>query len=663
MIFEEVVLHNFGAYRGEHTIPLEVSAEQPVVLIGAMNGSGKTTFLDAMQLALYGKSARCTGRERISYSDYLAAMINRDTAQDIGAAVQFAFKTRINGQNATVRVKRNWFLRGHSIKEHLEVERDEVLDTVASERWQEFVEDFMPSQIADLFFFDGEKIEALADPMRSATLLRVGVHSLLGIDLVESLLKSLQQVERKRKVGSADGISQQALDALTEQRNNLMSAIASKRDKLASLRTSGDLIEQRMEAAKQHFRRVGGELYERHDQLVREKDTLRRRERELTETLLHLTADVLPLAISLPLIHQAVDSAKRDQLAKNQSRVIEIIEQRDRALLKFLANEQAQVALVTNVCNYLERDRASRTASAKSTFVYPDEAVEQFRPEQVQEAKIRAAGILGELESVKEALLVAERNLVAIPDESVVELAKTQVESIRGDLATNAAQIAMIEEELSDLERKYDSICQQIDRESNRLHEMQIGQETSERVITHSVRARDTLSSFRQRLLANNLERLETTIRWCFQKLLRKQSLVSRVLINPESFELSVQHSGGTILPAHRLSAGERQLLAVATLWALSKASGRHLPAVIDTPLSRLDSAHRRTVVQNYFPAASHQVILLSTDEEVVGRYYDMLKDHIGRKYLITHYDSLGSSVFVPDQYFQPRDHREVETT
>ena len=60
MIFEQVVLHNFGVYRGEHRIDLDVAPEKPVVLIGALNGSGKTTFLDAMQLALYGKSARCS---------------------------------------------------------------------------------------------------------------------------------------------------------------------------------------------------------------------------------------------------------------------------------------------------------------------------------------------------------------------------------------------------------------------------------------------------------------------------------------------------------------------------------------------------------------------------------------------------------------------------
>jgi DNA sulfur modification protein DndD len=52
-------------------------------------------------------------------------------------------------------------------------------------------------------------------------------------------------------------------------------------------------------------------------------------------------------------------------------------------------------------------------------------------------------------------------------------------------------------------------------------------------------------------------------------------------------------------------------------LRGLAKASGRPLPTIIDTPLGRLDSTRRRHLLERYFPVASHQVILLSTDEEI----------------------------------------------
>ena len=66
---------------------------------------------------------------------------------------------------------------------------------------------------------------------------------------------------------------------------------------------------------------------------------------------------------------------------------------------------------------------------------------------------------------------------------------------------------------------------------------------------------------------------------------------------------------------------------AISMLWALARTSGRPLPMIIDTPLGRLDSEHRANLVQRYFPAASHQVILLSTDTEVDGRLLAELGD------------------------------------
>jgi DNA sulfur modification protein DndD len=73
---------------------------------------------------------------------------------------------------------------------------------------------------------------------------------------------------------------------------------------------------------------------------------------------------------------------------------------------------------------------------------------------------------------------------------------------------------------------------------------------------------------------------------------------------------------------------------------------------VIDTPLGRLDSSHRKSFVQNYFPEAGEQVILLSTDEEIVGPYHQALKKHLSHQYLIQ-YDESEQSSNISSGYFQ----------
>jgi len=45
--------------------------------------------------------------------------------------------------------------------------------------------------------------------------------------------------------------------------------------------------------------------------------------------------------------------------------------------------------------------------------------------------------------------------------------------------------------------------------------------------------------------------------------------------------------------------------------------------------LSRLDSTHRDNIVNNYFPNAGEQVVILSTDTEIDSDYFRSLKPRL----------------------------------
>jgi DNA sulfur modification protein DndD len=136
-----------------------------------------------------------------------------------------------------------------------------------------------------------------------------------------------------------------------------------------------------------------------------------------------------------------------------------------------------------------------------------------------------------------------------------------------------------------------------------------------------------------------------------FTQLLRKTSLVTALKIDPETFRIELTGGDGRPLPFDRLSAGERQLLATSLLWGLARASGRPLPTIIDTPLGRLDSSHRRHLIERYFPVASHQVILLSTDEEIDDDSLKRLRPHIGHTYHLQFDEALRSTA-ITEGYF-----------
>ena len=87
---------------------------------------------------------------------------------------------------------------------------------------------------------------------------------------------------------------------------------------------------------------------------------------------------------------------------------------------------------------------------------------------------------------------------------------------------------------------------------------------------------------------------------------------------------------------------GEQQIYTTALLWALAKTSGKSLPMILDTPLGRLDSSHRQLLVERYFPYASHQVILLSTDTEIDKPLHLLLEPHISQTFHLAYQKTEG---------------------
>ena len=139
----------------------------------------------------------------------------------------------------------------------------------------------------------------------------------------------------------------------------------------------------------------------------------------------------------------------------------------------------------------------------------------------------------------------------------------------------------------------------------------------------------EVLREFKVRLQREKVEKLSSTATRCFLELVEKDSLVSEIKIDPSTLDVTILDLDGNELLKSQLSAGEQQMFAVAIVWALALTSGYKAPVIIDTPMARLDSSHRANFVTKYLPAASSQVMVLSTDEEVYGRYLDLVRDNV----------------------------------
>lgn len=100
-----------------------------------------------------------------------------------------------------------------------------------------------------------------------------------------------------------------------------------------------------------------------------------------------------------------------------------------------------------------------------------------------------------------------------------------------------------------------------------------------------------------------------------------------------------------------QLSKGEKQVFVLALYWAIIKAAGQKVPFIIDTPFARIDTEHREQITKSFFTTISDQVIILSTDEEVVGSYYKMLSPNLAHEYLLDYGQKTGRTT-VKNGYF-----------
>ena len=246
---------------------------------------------------------------------------------------------------------------------------------------------------------------------------------------------------------------------------------------------------------------------------------------------------------------------------------------------------------------------------------------------------------------------------------SAAERTHTEFESIPSvdTIAESSTRRAELKKELADFKAQYITVSNEIERVQKeierkeqalaRLHEADAKAMTDRddraRVLRHAAKVRQTLSTFRNTVVEQHVRRIEQLVLESYTQLLQKASLVTRLSIDPEQFSITLYGRDSEVLTTERLSAGERQLLAIALLWGLAKASGRPLPTAIDTPLGRLDAGHRVHLIERYLPFASHQVLLLSTDEEIVGDYLDRLKPWIGRSYHLNYDDKAGKTRIV----------------
>jgi DNA sulfur modification protein DndD len=661
MILQQLRLRNFCLYRGEQVFLLAPVQRQgkhrPIVLVGGINGGGKTTLFDAIQLALYGPRARCSKRLNLGYEDFLRQSVHHGVSLAEGAGITLYFRHAVEGQDHLYEVRRSWKVEDGKFRESLSILQDEVFSNSLSTNWPQLVEELIPLEISQLFFFDGEKIRSLAEDASNGEALGASIKALLGLDIVERLIAdaTVMQTRLARQAGTPEQQAQAA--ALEEQYRDLKAQLATFHEERTSLENRRQRAENELQETEGVFAAAGGRHYnvrkERGERLIELNSLIK----ELDGQLVALAAGELPLALVPDLLEGVRDQDARERLRAESEIVQRLLAERDAGLLQVLQAAQLPPRVLQLVADHLNSDRESRRpAEADWPRLGLSEGTRSLLHHLLGQ---RLADLLAELRQLLEKRGQAvqeredvERALAATPAETDIAAVVERLKTATHNLTLLNEQAARLDETIAARKRELDECEARLRRLWEGKAAEEFKQEDYRRMVLLAGRTRETMQEFLHRVTERKIDRLSLLITESFRFLLRKERLVERVFIDPASFAITLYDQQGQALSRQRLSEGEKQIFAVAVLWGLARASARPLPAVIDTPMARLDAAHRRHLVERYFPNASHQVIIFSTDTEVDREHYRALQPFLARAYHLRYDDENKVTVGEPGYFW-----------
>lgn len=653
MLFKEVVLSNFGIYRGTHTVDLSVSPDKPIILFGGLNGGGKTTLLDAMQLALYGKHARLSNRGQKSYSDYLVSVKNRYANAEDPVEVKLAFTHQVDQLRKTYTVTRSWNVTSQTnVKDQIYVECDGQYDPHVSNHWDDFVSEFLPQSMSDLFFFDGEKIEDLADPERSKQLIQTGIENLLGLDLITQLNIDLTALSRRRNKENVNHELINKVQDCEDEIGRVAKLLSDKKKQIATLEEEKSKAQITLNQVTSEARTAGAHLVDERESLVHDRALIKAQLGENKTAQIRLAGGVGPLGLVLDLIHDCQQQAQLEKETKEARLLHDKTLQYETDLIQYLESRCTDSTTLKAITDFSKKQHSKEIAALeRECYLNVEPQIFNGLEEQIKEEQKLSSALKEKQRALEEELALIDKKLLAIPEYESITSHLSNMAEKEASFNLVAKQLNEEIDEQSRLLQAQDDLANRYSRLLSDQNKDTFEQKRHIQINENLDKLNSTLESFVYELINENIKRLELLIQGKFSQLHRKSKAITSMQICPDSFSISLNDSLGNTVSANQLSAGERQLLAISILWGLAEASGREIPTIIDTPLGRLDGKHRTNLVENYFPNASKQVILLSTDEEIVGEFYRSLETNIARKFNIEYQELMQSSSFL-EGYF-----------
>ena len=476
----------------------------------------------------------------------------------------------------------------------------------------EFMNSLIPYQTRSLFLFDGEQVQTYIDEASNSV--RDAIERLLGLHLyiqleedVRRVEQDLQQERRSHDIGEDLLARQESLDrneaelrSIERRRRDLRQASSDAKADYTRLQTEESRLQGMFDPMVQADRR----------ELETQRATLTRDIERYENALAELVPNELAILWFWPEVLEAPNAhpKRKSDLPRTIPELATLLYNHREAIGTALSADSIDLlnaVLHKSMGEGTKDDLTLQLELGVDRFISLVEGglekIDSY-PEQLRLMRSsldRVAHEIGSLPSAESINIDVKR----LHDE---------MEGLRTAQARHEASLNTLSHDEERLQLESDGLR----RDIARLTENKQKYRSLSNAIHMCRQVRDVLAMFVNDYRSTRIGQLQTIVNRKFRELTNSPGLIDTIEIDRNQVELKLLGRNAEML-AQEQSAGQKEILAFALIASVVELSNRQVPAIIDTPLARLDMAHRTNVLRRFFPYLGPQVIILATDTEV----------------------------------------------
>lgn len=625
MRFRSISIENVFSYAGKKAFHFN-NDEQPITLIIGENGFGKTSFINTVKIALHGisKDILSIGTQTLSKSDFVLGSTTKHFSGLLNR------QARANGQNkATIAIEiedddiftieRQFLFEENSYTENLFLKDEDGTIFAEGEDAQDIINSKISPNMASFFFFDGEKIQTIAD-FSHAEFTKL-LEDVLELDIYDSMAKDAEFLIKKLNKTELNAHMQEAVAKKEKELEQIATEIIATKEKFRHEKNVVLKELQRQQVAmSKKLKKLKNRYTESINQAVEKQNIITEEHKALVARFKTLTLVQLPL-----LLNNVLNDAVKQDISQNYRGKIQI----DSKLLSEKKNEL--LALVLDNDNQIAAafDQVFQAGSKSQSVAFADpyRVTKQF--DALKKEKVDLASLLQALSKNKQESSAIAANLFEFRHKQEL------------DGKEYADEIAREKELLTAIGRQ-ESQCEALELKSIALVESEKALKSEYAKLTISEHKNNLLNAkiktlrsiinvshhMKQKIKTDKRLSLETEINRKFKKL-KKEGYDADKIVLDEQFKINVFDKKGKAMDILSSSSGQKQIIATALIWGISEYIAEDIPMIIDTPLGRLDDKNQTLILNEFYPHASTQVIILPTPSELRHKGFKALQQHV----------------------------------